>query len=137
MGSAGLVGSAGCCWVIVVSLAGVLWRFPYFPVPFSAFPRFLLFRFYLCSLALAFAWFQVFQVERASRSLAKTGFFIGSWRLFFSSLFSTSFLKGFFFHFGGVLEGFGRPTWLQKSSFCVFWRVSFSKPRFGSFFGYF
>ena len=55
-----------------------------------------------------------FKTFRASRSLIETGYFWGSWSLFFSSLFSTSFFWSKCIRFWWVLGGFGNPKWRQN-----------------------
>ena len=71
---------------------------------------------------------------RASRSLTKTGFFVGFmlalFCFFFLSRFSASFLIGFFF----IFEGFGRPSWHRKSIFGKLFGTFFWHPHFGAFF---
>ena len=67
--------------------------------------------------------------DRASRSLAKTGFFlglVGTFFAFFSNVFLTSMFLRCFFDFGGVLEAKMAP----KIDFWSHFLDAFSGPSF-------
>ena len=68
--------------------------------------------------------------HRSSRSFAKTDFFRGSGRLFFSSLFLSIVLKTIFNDFSSILGGFWRPKWFPKSIFGVIFWMFFWDPHF-------
>ena len=68
--------------------------------------------------SLAVACFNNFQKCSRFPFLAKTGFFSGSWRRFFSSLFSASSFDGFFLDFRRVLEAKIAPKTSFWSVFC-------------------
>ena len=61
-------------------------------------------------------------------------FFWGSWRLFFSSLFSTSFFDGFLVDFGEMLAGFWSLRWKQNRCKIVLKSRSKQTSIFTSFF---